>query len=482
MKWTSRLVFGVLLWWGASAGARPAILGVFSNEEGEFKTVTLMVHRSGYAYFHAAVMGTIGEWKYDAKRQELTLTCYDPQANREESLKFAFDAREKAYWIMDPETGLRATDSAGRLRRLSDKIPPELVAAFAAYPENLRRERAEREAHVRARQAHEEKLTREQPEYERLLAELGADPRAGLREEYHGVDTPGGRALRQALGDLTRTFPEDVLIDMLEHLPEQNHWNREQIFARPELTTATIEAFWPRAVEWGTHLNYSIVGNLAQHPNTPLAIVEKLATEPGELPIGAVGVAQDRVVQLAREALVATPPPSAEWFAHIVRVAQAMPKLAYTERGVQLLTELVKHPVFPVELLNGLAEDSRWEIQLAVAAQPYTSGEALARLAKSNLPRVRAAVAQHPNLSAAVLLELAADPAGEVRAHIAQHPATPAEVLVKMQGDAYYDVRANLIRNPNTPLEVLQALANDPNMTIRQAARAELRTRQQPAP
>lgn len=123
MKWTSRLVFGVLLWWGASAGARPAILGVFSNEEGEFKTVTLMVHRSGYAYFHAAVMGTIGEWKYDAKRLELTLTCYDPQANREESLKFAFDAREKAYWIMDPETGLRATDSAGRLRRLSDKNP-----------------------------------------------------------------------------------------------------------------------------------------------------------------------------------------------------------------------------------------------------------------------------------------------------------------------------------------------------------------------
>jgi hypothetical protein len=133
---------------------------------------------------------------------------------------------------------------------------------------------------------YEERLAREKSEYERIRKSIIENPRVVLSQKFYvRDDTPATRALKSALGDRDIVFKEDVLVDLLGELIPDNHWTRGQIFSRPELSAGTLERFYPQALDWGRHLNHEILANIAEHPNTPRALVEDLATR-NDVPIG----------------------------------------------------------------------------------------------------------------------------------------------------------------------------------------------------
>ncbi|MHB1762645.1 MAG: HEAT repeat domain-containing protein [Acidimicrobiales bacterium] len=103
----------------------------------------------------------------------------------------------------------------------------------------------------------------------------------------------------------------------------------------------------------------------------------------------------------------------------------------------------------------------------AVAWNPNTPGEVLARLAKDEDEDVREAVAWNPNTPGEALAGLAEDEDEDVRAAVAGNPSTPREVLAGLAEDEDEDVRAAVAGNPSTPREVLAGLAEDEDEDVR---------------
>jgi hypothetical protein len=110
--------------------------------------------------------------------------------------------------------------------------------------------------------------------------------------------------------------------------------------------------------------------------------------------------------------------------------------------------------------------------RLALAADPGTPMETLARLADDNDPRVRLAVAHNPNASAEALTWLADDNHALVCRAVAAHPNAPPELLARLAADRSMfsaRLRLNVARNPNTSTETLVRLSTDDANEVRHA-------------
>lgn len=272
------------------------ITGVFSNEEEGFKIVTLMIHKDGLGYLHVAVAGQIGEWKFDKGESVLSFTVFDDSAGKDETVRLKFDSQHSSYILMRPDKSVDTT-AERTLHFITNQIPDKLVQAFKEYPEKIKEVRRGVLARKEAAKRWQEQLERERPEYERILSRIKDDPKTVLSKEFYTRDvTPATRAFQASLSDKETKFPEEVLVALLEQLPDDNHWIRVLVFARPELSASTLERFYPKALVWGK-LNYTILANIATHSNTPIAIVRDLAGR-GELPVGATIPAKQRLKKL----------------------------------------------------------------------------------------------------------------------------------------------------------------------------------------
>jgi hypothetical protein len=143
------------------------------------------------------------------------------------------------------------------------------------------------------------------------------------------------------------------------------------------------------------------------------------------------------------------------------------------------------HAVETVELIKELARDVNKRV--AVAGDPNTPKEVLAKLADDENRRVREAVAGNPNASRHTLAKLAKDPYSldavaenhntppHILAKLARH--TLAE-LAKLAKDPYYgslhspysphDLLLEAIAgNPNTPRRILDKLSKNPHDYIK---------------
>jgi hypothetical protein len=278
-------------------------LGVFSNEAEGFKIVTVMIHESGMAYFHGAVMGLIGDWKLDAGKSTLSISIYDPSSRKEETINLRFDKDTRSYDIIKPgqEVGKPPYD----LHFVSADIPEEIVTAFKAYPEQIKKMKAQAAVEQEFKRLREEQLERERPDYERVVAQIKAEPRTVLANEFQSKElTPLGqyptkiRAFRDTLADHDVPYPEKVLIELLNQVPDDHHSLFVLLVKRPELTGETLTHFYPEALEWGK-LNYTILANIAEHPNTPIEIVRDLAGRK-DLAVGATNPAKYRLEKLER--------------------------------------------------------------------------------------------------------------------------------------------------------------------------------------
>lgn len=447
MKLKSRIAIGIILYCSLAAYGQEELHGVFSNEAEGFKTVTLMVHERGDAYFHAAVAGVIGKWSYDKPSSILTFDYFDPGPNKDSSVRFKFDAMKRTYTFVIDGTETTA-DSSRTLHYVTNTIPDQLIQAFKTYPQELEKHRRQVQARETQKREYEEKLAREKPEYERIQKSIVENPHVVVSPEFHSrEDTPATRALKSTLGDREIALPENDLIALLEQLPPDNHWIREQVFARPELTAATIEKFYPKALDWGKHLNYGILANIAKHPNTPRALVEDLATK-NDVPIGAVGPAQEQIKKYAEELLATNSDTALEDFQHLYEFALKMPKVAHTDNGKSIVLMLAKSSTTPANILTQIAQTDDRLVQGALISNMNTPLSTIKQLAASKFPRVREDVANIPNIPLDILLVLSKDDEGRVRAAVAAHPTTPVATLTEMQSDDYFDVRRNLIRNP----------------------------------
>lgn len=279
-------------------------LGVFSNEAEEFKIVTVMIHEGGLAYFHAAVSGQIGEWEFDGTASTLSMKFLDPSTMEEQELNLRFDEKTRSYDLIKPDKDV-ANILPYELHFISDEIPDKMIAAFKAYPAQIEKIRAQVAAKQEFERRREEQLERDRPEYERIVAKIKAEPRAALAKEFHrkelselGQYPPDVRALRDTLADPDVPFPEDVVIDLIDAVPDDHYSLLTLLLQRPELTGETLSRFYPKALECA-HQYYGVAASIAKHPNAPIELLKDLAARE-DIPVGATFPAKDRLEEIER--------------------------------------------------------------------------------------------------------------------------------------------------------------------------------------
>jgi len=266
------------------------------------------------------------------------------------------------------------------------------------------------------------------------------------------------------------------MCELLITMPPDNHWNREQIFARPELTSATIERFYPRAIEWGKQLNYTILANIATHSNTPRHVLKDLAMR-NDVPVGGVIPAQKQMQTWANELLTGTRAASPDDINELYEYAVQTPSSGPVPGGKPSIIQFAKSPRTPTNILAKVATyDDRW-VQTAVVANSNSSAFVLTTLSKSHFPEVRALVAANPSTPWDTVQNMMEDTDPHVRATLAANPKTPPDVLTRFAKDRDYDELKNLARNPNTPREVLVELTGNYYVYIQQEAKTALMNR-----
>jgi len=280
-------------------------LGVFSNEAEGFEIVTLMVHEGALAYFHAAVSGQVGEWDFDRTVSVISMKFLDPSSMEEQELKLRFDEKTRSYDLI--KAGKEVADKPPyELHFITEDIPNKMVEAFKAYPAQIAKIREQVAAKREFERQREEQLERERPQYERIVAKIKAEPRAALAKDFHrkeltelGQFPPDVRAFRDTLADPNVPFPEDVVIDLINAVPDDHYSLLTLLLQRPELTGETLSHFYPKALKCA-HQYYGVAASIAKHPNAPIELLKDLADRE-DIPGGATYPAKDRLAEIERE-------------------------------------------------------------------------------------------------------------------------------------------------------------------------------------
>jgi hypothetical protein len=124
---------------------------------------------------------------------------------------------------------------------------------------------------------------------------------------------------------------------------------------------------------------------------------------------------------------------------------------------------VAQNPAAPVEVLERLAVDEVFKIQLAVAKNPVTPDTLLARLVNHPDTVIQDAVAEHPNATEEILLQLL----DRQRSLILKRQNLPASVLQQLFDDAIAqdspkaikEICYRFLQQPHTPEAILAALS-----------------------
>jgi hypothetical protein len=190
-----------------------------------------------------------------------------------------------------------------------------------------------------------------------------------------------------------------------------------------------------RLAEMADDPNFAVRARVAENPNTPQAMLQRLLQDDLLRPL----VAQN---------------PSARALANEVLNADL-------RSGSDPNTSLT--------VLGRLAQDNNEVLRALVAENPSSDLALLTRLARDASPNVRARVAQHP-LAGPLLAGLAADPAALVRLALASNPAASAKLLASLtsrksssgttsNASERQSLALALAQNPQSQAKLLAALA-----------------------
>ena len=469
--------------------------GVFSNKGPDFSHASLMINHDGVVLVFWSTINFMGEGKYDKKSKKFVIEFLDPISAKEDSVSFIFDKKERAYTILNMDAPYKT------FVHVSDEIPDEVRESFKKYPAAIKQKRVQIQREREREQAEKEKLEREEPEYQQLLKEIRDNPKCVVSEKFFTLEFGAKRrALETALSDKQILFTEETLCELLEKMPSKLHNNLAAIFARTELSTETIERYYPKTLEWGRSLNYTILANLARNANTPMSLICDLALRRG-IPGGGTQHARQRLVAALGDKNIPftdetlcnllekisgkiLPPQSEEiqrpwWFADFYRMLENIfsrselsketikrfyPQVIRWRYSSKILANIAQNPNTPINFVRDLTGQN-----------PTISAETLQMFQNAN-KRDHYDILSHSNLPADFLEAMGTSHIENplpnngsipVLGRVARHPNVPLSVLEKLARLDYDAVKDAVARNPKATVEVLRLLAKNGNSSVR---------------
>lgn len=204
-------------------------------------------------------------------------------------------------------------------------------------------------------------------------------------------------------------------------------------------------------IKFSTDPDWSIRSLIASHPNSPLALVEQLASDSN--PEVRMGVTKnsnilpvDLLAKLSEDA----------W--EEIRTAVA--------RRHEFV--LIVPP--PVAILGKLAKDKNWNVRAAVAENPFTPAPMLEKLAVDTNSNVLQALASNYTLPSHLAAKLITSRYHLVRKNLARNPYLPSTLIIKLAKDPVAEVRLATIKTHSLPFNDLIALMKDPAEEVQEAA------------
>ncbi|MBV6628285.1 MAG: hypothetical protein KI793_36090 [Rivularia sp. (in: Bacteria)] len=238
--------------------------------------------------------------------------------------------------------------------------------------------------------------------------------------------------------------------------------------------------------------NYDTRQRVAQHPNTPIHVLEQLISEENN------SILETALSNLSRNSK--TPDSTLGCLAQTSDLKVCTAVARHRNTSSQTLVQLAKHHRWevrtivaknlktPLETLIQLIQDKHATVRIAainnpyapssvleelsILKNPYTSQQTLNQLASSKWLITRQGVARHPNTDKNLLKHLAEDKISMVRLGVAENPHTPSSLLELLAIDKYDEVVVAVASHPNTSLNILEQLATlgKPDNQIKQAA------------
>lgn len=120
----------------------------------------------------------------------------------------------------------------------------------------------------------------------------------------------------------------------------------------------------------------------------------------------------------------------------------------------EIKRKLACDPDTRVDILQELAKDDTWGVQVGLARNPSTPVEILNDLIYVSDIDVRRSVAGNPSTPVETLRKLA-NCGTDVGCALAQNPNTPKDMLLALAERNNYPINLSLIENPELPLDIL---------------------------
>jgi hypothetical protein len=131
------------------------------------------------------------------------------------------------------------------------------------------------------------------------------------------------------------------------------------------------------------------------------------------------------------------------------------------------VSEILRHPDLPEEMLRDSVNDKRKEWRAAAAKNPKLPEEKLLTLVADKSQEVRMGVASRKDLSEKIMEKLSQDKAAKVRATLAINPSISLAMMTKLVEDPKIPVRVALARNHNLNRVIMSQLKKDESDLVR---------------
>ncbi|MGD1912520.1 MAG: hypothetical protein ACFB2X_17225 [Rivularia sp. (in: cyanobacteria)] len=238
--------------------------------------------------------------------------------------------------------------------------------------------------------------------------------------------------------------------------------------------------------------NYDTRQRVAQHPNTPIHILEKLADKEDN------SILETALTNLSHNSK--TPQSTLQCLAQTSDFKICTAVARHRNTDTMTLAQLGKHHRWevrtivaknlqtPLKTLVQLIQDKHRTVreaainnpytpanileQLEILKNPNTSGDILNSLSHSKQVIIRQGVARHPNADKNLLKQLAEDNISMVRLGVAENPHTPSSLLELLVVDKDNTVVIAVAAHANTSLNILEQLSilGKPDNQIKQTA------------
>ncbi|MEO1762449.1 MAG: hypothetical protein AAFR83_10835 [Cyanobacteria bacterium J06629_18] len=225
--------------------------------------------------------------------------------------------------------------------------------------------------------------------------------------------------------------------------------------------------------------NYDTRQRVAQHPNTPIHVLEKLIDKEDN------SILETALSNLAHNSK--TPDNTLQCLAQTSDLKICAAVARHRNTSSMTLKQLAKHHRWevrtiaaknlqtPQETLIQLIQDKHRTVRQAAINNPYapasllqqldilrnknTSPQTLNQLSNSKWVIIRQGVARHPNTDKNLLKQLAEDRVSMVRLGVAENPNTPSSLLELLAVDKDDAIVIAVANNPNTSVNILEQLA-----------------------